>query len=189
MNIGDSIITFDLPGTDGETYSPSTFEEKAALAVVFTCNHCPYALAWEPRLLDIQRDYADKGVQLIGISANDADKYPADSFDNMKAHAQDNEWNFPYLYDESQEIANAFGAKRTPEVFLFDKDGTLQYQGTIDDNYEDPESVQNTYFRDAIDAVLAGEHRVSRPWHGQVGQRPAQALAVVVEEGGGVDET
>jgi len=157
LSIGDKVIDFSLPATDGATYGTESFDDAEALAVVFTCNHCPYALAWEPRLIEIQADYADRGVRLVGISANDADKYPADSFEKMTEHAAENNWNFPYLYDESQEIAAAYGAERTPEVFLFDKEGTLRYHGAPDDNYEDPESVEAAYFRDALDAVLGGD--------------------------------
>jgi peroxiredoxin len=157
LGMGDKVVAFDLPGVDGQTYSTDQFADKDVLAVVFTCNHCPYALAWEPRLLEIQAEYADKNVQLIGISANDAEKYPADGFDAMKQHAADNNWNFPYLYDESQDVARAFGAERTPEVFVFDKGRTLQYHGAVDDNYENPEAVAATYLRDALDAVLGDD--------------------------------
>lgn len=157
LNIGDKAITFDLPGVDGKTYALDDFSDKNAVVVIFTCNHCPYVLAWEDRLLDIQREYADKGVQLVGICANDPVKYPADSFENMQKHAQEKGFNFPYLHDESQQVATAYGAERTPEIFLFDGGGTLRYHGTIDDNYDNPNAVQQTYFRDALDAVLAGQ--------------------------------
>lgn len=156
LAIGDKAVGFELPGVDGSTYALDDFSGKNAVAVIFTCNHCPYVLAWEDRMIAIQREYADKGVQLVGICANDATKYPADSFENMQKHAQEKDFNFPYLHDESQAIASAYGAERTPEVFLFDGDGTLRYHGTIDDNYDDPDAVQAAYFRDALDAVLAG---------------------------------
>ncbi len=156
LAIGASPVDFTLPGVDGADHSLKQYAEKDVLVVVFTCNHCPYALAWEPRLLQVQTDYADKGVQLVAISANNADKYPADSFPAMKEHATENNWNFPYLYDESQETARAYGAERTPEVFVFDNERTLRYHGKVDDNYEEPEAVQETYLRDALDAVLAG---------------------------------
>ncbi len=108
-------------------------------------------------MIEIQRDSADKGVQLIAINSNDVKKYPADSFENMQERARVKGFNFPYLFDESQEIASAYGAERTPEVFLFDQGRTLQYHGSIDDNFEDPEGVQRHYLRDALDAILAGQ--------------------------------
>lgn len=156
LNIGDKALDFSLPGVDDNTHSLDTYTDKEAVAVIFSCNHCPYVLAWEDRLIALQAEYASKGVQFIGISANDADKYPADSFPKMKEHAQEKGFNFPYLYDESQDIAKAYGAERTPEIFLFDKDRTLQYHGTVDDNYEDPDSVTKTYFKDALEAVVGG---------------------------------
>ena len=157
LNIGDKALAFDLPGVDGKNYTLDQYSDKAAVAVIFSCNHCPYVLAWEDRLIQAQADYADKGVQLVAINANDAEKYPTDSFDAMKTHAEEKAFNFPYLHDATQAVATAYGAERTPEIFLFDADGTLRYHGAPDDNYEDPDAVETTYFRDALDAVLAGD--------------------------------
>lgn len=156
LAIGTQSIAFELPGVDGRHHRLEDYSGKEAVAVIFTCNHCPYVLAWEDRLIALQSEYADKGVQFIGICANDPVKYVTDNFDNMKKHAEEKGFNFPYLQDESQEIATAYGAERTPEVFLFDKSGTLSYHGTIDDNYDNPDAVAATYLRDAIEAVLAG---------------------------------
>lgn len=156
LTIGQGAIGFSLPGVDGETHSFADYEDKSAVAVIFSCNHCPYVLAWEDRLVEIQKDYADKGVQLLAICANDAEKYPVDSFPNMQKHAQEKNYNFPYLHDASQEIATAYGAERTPEIFLFDQQGTLRYHGAPDDNHEDPTAVSEQYFRNALDAILAG---------------------------------
>lgn len=156
LTTGATAIDFTLPGVDGTDHALNDYADKAALVVVFTCNHCPYALAWEPRLLQTQADYAERGVQLIAISANDAEKYPADSFPAMQEHATRNNWNIPYLYDESQATTRAYGAERTPEVFVFDTARTLRYHGTVDDNYEEPEAVTEHYLRDALDAILAG---------------------------------
>ena len=125
---GDQAIPFDLPGTDDTQHALADYADKEAVAVIFSCNHCPYVRAWEDRLVQIQSDYAAKGVQLIAISANDAQKYPDDSFPRMKDRAKEKSFNFPYLYDESQEVAHAYGAERTPEVFLFDKGGMLRYR-------------------------------------------------------------
>jgi peroxiredoxin len=159
LSPGDEAVPFELPGVDDRRHALADYADKEAIAVVFTCNHCPYARAWEDRLIDIQADYADRGVQLVAISANDAKKYPADSFPRMKERSEEKGFNFPYLYDESQEVARAYGAERTPEIFLFDKGGgTLRYHGTVDDNYDDPAAVRNHYFRDALKAVLEGRH-------------------------------
>jgi peroxiredoxin len=152
-----SSIPFDLPGVDGKNHALADYANKTAVVVMFTCNHCPYVQAWEDRMVRIQKDYAGKGVQLIAIGSNDAKKYPDDSFEKMKERARAKGFNFPYLYDESQAVARAYGAQRTPEVFVFDKSGSLHYHGTIDDNYENPNAVQQHYLRDALDAVLAGQ--------------------------------
>ncbi|MCA9915192.1 MAG: thioredoxin family protein [Anaerolineae bacterium] len=157
LQIGDAAINFTLPGIDGEMYTLENYRDKSALAVIFSCNHCPYVLAWEDRLMATQADYADQGVQFVLINANDATKKPADSFEGMQTHAAEKGFNFPYLHDESQDVAKAYGAERTPEIFLFDHKGVLRYHGAPDDNYEDPSEVQAHYLRDALDAVLKGE--------------------------------
>lgn len=107
-------------------------------------------------MVQVQSDYDGKGVQLIAVNANDASKYPDDSFEKMKERAEVKHFNFPYLHDESQQVAQAYGAERTPEVFLFDKTGRLQYHGVIDDNYDDPAAVKAKFLRQALDSVLAG---------------------------------
>ena len=152
---GDRAIPFNLPGVDEKPHALTDYADKEAVAVIFSCNHCPYVRAWEDRMVQTQADYAATGVQLIAISSNDARKYPDDSFPEMKKRARDKGFNFPYLYDETQEIAGAYGAERTPEVFLFDKRGVLRYHGAIDDNYDDPRAVRSHYLRQALDAVLA----------------------------------
>lgn len=157
LGIGDEAIPFSLPGVDGEARSLSEYQDRAAVAVIFTCNHCPYARAWEDRIVLIQNDYKDRGVQVLAINANDADKYPDDGFTQMQKRAEEKNFNFPYLQDESQELAVAYDAERTPEVFLFDGDRKLAYHGAVDDNYDDPNAVRENYLRDAIEAVLSGE--------------------------------
>jgi peroxiredoxin len=154
---GDEAIAFELPGVDDRRHALTDYADKEAVAVIFTCNHCPYARAWEDRIIGIQADYADRGVQLIAISANDPQRYPADSFPRMRERAQEKGFNFPYLFDESQEVARAYGAERTPEVFVFGKDHLLLYHGTVDDDYEDPKAVKNHYLRDALVAALTDE--------------------------------
>jgi peroxiredoxin len=154
LNLGEEAVPFELRGVDGGVHALEDYADKEAVAVAFTCNHCPYAQAWEGRLIRIQSDYGARGVQLVAINANDPNKYPDDSFPRMKEHAEERGFNFPYLHDESQEVARAYGAQRTPEIFLFDKSGVLRYHGTVDDNYDDPAAARSHYLIDAIEAVL-----------------------------------
>jgi peroxiredoxin len=155
LKIGEKAIPFNLPGVDGKEHSLGQYVGKYAVVVIFSCNHCPYVRAWEDRMVQVQNEYANRGVQLIAINSNDAAKYPDDSFARMKERAGEKKFTFPYLHDETQETAHAYGAERTPEVFLFDRGGTLRYHGAIDDNYDDPAAVKRRYLRDALDAVLA----------------------------------
>jgi peroxiredoxin len=154
---GDPAIPFALPGIDGRQHALDDYTDREAVVIIFSCNHCPYVRAWEDRMVQIQREYADKGVQLVAINPNDAQKYPDDGFPKMQERAREKGFNFPYLHDETQEIARAYGAQRTPEVFLFDKNRVLRYHGAIDDNYDDPRAVRHAYLRQALDAVLAGQ--------------------------------
>jgi peroxiredoxin len=147
---------FDLPGIDGTNHSLADYADAPALAVVWSCNHCPYVQAWEGRMIGLQREYAGRGFRLVAVSSNDAEAYPEDSFDAMKERAEAEGFNFDYLYDEDQSVVNAYGAERTPEVFLFDRDRRLVYHGAIDDSREE-EGVTEEYLRDAIEAVLAGD--------------------------------
>jgi len=152
----ERLIPFRLPATDGRTYGPEDFADARALAVIFWCNHCPYVQAWEDRIIALQREYADRGVRFVLINSNDATKYPEDSFDQMRARAEAKGYPFPYLHDESQEVARRYGATRTPEIFLFDGERRLVYHGAPDDNVEDPNAVRHHYLREALEAVLAG---------------------------------
>ncbi len=156
LALGTEAPPFELPGVDGARHALDDYADVEALALVQSCNHCPYVQAWEGRMKEIQRDYADRGFRLVAISSNDADRYPADSFDEMRARAEREGFNFDYLYDEDQSVARALGAERTPEVFLFDRDRRLVYHGAIDDSRDD-RSVTQRYLRDALDALFAGE--------------------------------
>lgn len=157
LELGQKGPNFELPGVDGNTVSlAALLQDNRAVAVIFTCNHCPYAQAWEDRMIAIQQEYRDRGVALVAINPNDAVKYPDDDFEHMKQRAQAQGFNFLYLRDESQDIARAYGGTRTPHVFLLDGEGILRYRGAIDDNYESPDAVEQTYLRDALDAVLSG---------------------------------
>jgi redoxin len=144
---------FELPGTDGATHPGGPGRRPAV--VVFTCNHCPYALAWHDRLLDTARDYGDR-VDFAFVSSNDAGRYPRDSFEAMKDRvAGDGGWPAPYLYDESQDVARAFGARTTPDVFVFDAGGRLAYRGAPDADYGDAD-LRAAWVRGALEAVLGG---------------------------------
>ncbi len=157
VRVGDRAPDFELPGIDGETHSLSDLlAANKAVAVVFSCNHCPYVRAWEDRIVKAQADYGDRGLAIAAVNANDATKYPEDSFDSMRERAAERGFNFLYLHDESQAVARAYGAERTPEIFLLDAAGVVRYHGAPDDNYEDASGVKQAYFPDAIEAVLAG---------------------------------
>ena len=147
---------FILPGTDGRDHSLGDYGGAPVLVLVQFCNHCPYAQAWEGRLIEIARDYAERGVAVVAISSNDVTRHPEDSFELMQARAEQRGYTFDYLYDESQEVARALGSERTPEAFLYDGGRRLVYHGAIDDS-RDETAVTASYLRDALDAALAGE--------------------------------
>ena len=154
--LGTEAPQFDLPGVDGRNHSLDSYSGAEALMLVQSCNHCPYVQAWENRLNAIARDYAERGVSVVAVNSNDAEHYPEDSFDEMKARASALGFVFDYLYDEPQGVARELGAERTPEVFLYDRDRRLVYHGAIDDS-RDETAVSQHYLRDALDAVLGGE--------------------------------
>ena len=156
LNIGDKAIHFALRGVDDREHALAQYATKQVVVIFFSCNHCPYVRAWEDRIIQIQADYAGKNVQFIAINANDAQKYPEDGFPKMKERAREKDFNFPYLYDEIQNIARAYHAQCTPEFFVFDRDRILRYHGALDDNFDDPGAVKNKYLQDALEAVLAG---------------------------------
>jgi len=156
LKIGSPAPDFNLPAVDGNVYSLSSFKDSAALVVIFSCNHCPYVQAYEDRIIQLQKEYKDKGVSIVAINANDTTNYPDDSFDHMVERAKQKGFNFPYLRDEEQIAASAFGATHTPEVFLFNKEHALVYTGKIDDNWKEPEKVRNQYLKNAIDELLNG---------------------------------
>lgn len=156
LSIGESAPDFALPGVDDRTWSLSDFAGKPALAVIFSCNHCPYVIAWESRLVGLHDRFADRGFRIVAINSNEDSNYPQDSFENMKVRARERGFPFPYLRDDDQSVATAFGAERTPHVFLFDSERKLRYIGAVDDNYKDPAGVSETWLADAIEALLDG---------------------------------
>lgn len=153
---GDTAPPFSLPGTDGAEHALSAHADKPAVLVVFTCNHCPYAKAYEQRLVDLQTGFGHRGLQVLAINSNDPAKYSEDDFEHMVIRAKVAGFNFPYLHDESQDVARAYGAQCTPDPFLFDADRKLVYAGRIDDDWEDPASVTNRDLHEAIEALLSG---------------------------------
>lgn len=156
IKIGDRIPEFNLPATDGKVYTPETLKGENGTVIMFWCNHCPYVIPNQDRIITMQDEYRDKGVNFAAICANNAVSHPADSFENMKKRAEEKGYNFPYIRDEEQDVARTFGAERTPEIFLFDSKGTLTYHGRIDDSPDDLSQARSHDLKNAIDAVLAG---------------------------------
>jgi len=156
LRIGTTAPAFNgLKGVDGKTHSSSEYAEPI-LMVVFSCNHCPYVQAYEDRMMDFQNSWSSKGVQLVAINSNDEMNYPDDSFDEMVKRSKNRGFNFPYLRDADQTVANAFGATHTPQFFVFDKDRRLRYSGKLDDNWQNAAEAKEFYLRDAAEAILAG---------------------------------
>jgi Redoxin len=154
IGIGEAVPTFELVDVDGSPVGVGEADE--ATVIYWTCNHCPYALAWHERLLDAARDYADRGVGFYAINSNDADRYPQDGPDAMRERVEgEGGWPHPFLFDADQSVARKFGAERTPDVFVFDSELRLRYRGAPDSDYED-EGQNAAWLRDALDAVLAG---------------------------------
>ena len=147
---------FKLPGVDGRSHSLADYSDARALVMVQTCNHCPYAQAWEGRVNAIAREYVDRGVRLVAINSNDASTHPEDSFAEMVKRAKTQDLSFDYLHDESQQLARTLGAERTPEVFVFDDERRLVYHGAVDDNRDETAS-RSHYLRDALEAILGGQ--------------------------------
>ncbi len=155
FKIGERAPEFELPDTEGTTHVLAGVEAPAT-AVVFTCNHCPYAIAWHDRIASVVEDYSGNGVRFYAINCNDAERYPNDSFEEMQKRARADNWPLPYLHDETQEVARAWGAKTTPDVYVLDSELNLAYRGAPDSDYERPDE-NAKWLRDALDAVLAGE--------------------------------
>jgi peroxiredoxin len=156
LPLGTTAPDFQLPATDGKTVSLADFEEKAALLVVFMCNHCPYVIHIRDGLAQLARDYAPRGVGIVGINANDAKSYPADSPAKMQEEVRAAGYTFPYLYDETQAVAKAYRAACTPDFFLFDKSRRLVYRGQFDASRPGNDvPVTGRDVRAALDAVLA----------------------------------
>jgi len=153
LKIGAEAPSFSgIIGIDDKQHSLSDYEEAKLVVLVFTCNHCPVAVAYEDRLVALQKDYKSQGVQVVAVNVNNM---PADRLEPMKKRAKEKGFNFPYLYDETQKIGRDYGAKVTPHVFVLDKNRKIGYMGAIDDNMK-ADKVKTHFLRDALDALLSG---------------------------------
>ena len=155
LSIGDPMPHFSLPATDGVVVDSKMIRDPV-IAVVFTCNHCPYAQAYEERLKDLMNDFDEEGVQFVLINSNDTTNYPEDSFENMKIKKQEAGWSCEYCYDEDQNVAKAYGALCTPHCFVFNQQRALKYKGRIDDSWQDPSAVTEHNLHDALRALVDG---------------------------------
>jgi peroxiredoxin len=169
--LGAPCPDFRLPGVDGRTYARDDFAASPVLVVMFICNHCPYVKAVEDRLIRLRQEYGPRGVQLVGVCANDAENYPDDAFPELARRWRERGYGFPYLHDEPQTVARAFGAVCTPDIFVFDRDRRLAYRGRIDDSWKDESKVTRRELAAALDALLGGE-RPSRE------QRPSMGCSI-----------
>jgi peroxiredoxin len=150
---GDTATDFKLKATDGKMYSMSDYKDAKGFIVVFTCNHCPFAVKYEDRIIDLAKKYKSKGYILLAINPNDPIAQPEDSFDLMKVRAKEKGFTFPYLFDVGQKIYPQYGATKTPHAFLLDKNLVVKYIGAIDDNVEDASQVKERYLENAIAAL------------------------------------
>ena len=189
LQLGQQAPDFNLPGVDGKDYSLASVKSAPLLVVVFSCNHCPYVVGSEDRMIQFYNDYKSKGVAMIAINSNETDQHPMDSFDHMKTHAAEKKLTWPYVRDDSQEIARAYGALRTPHYYGFDTDRKLRYTGRMDDNPRNPGKETTHELRDAMDVLLAGKQPavpLTNPigcnvkWQGKDGHwMPAEACDLV----------
>jgi peroxiredoxin len=157
---GDKARDFKLKNVDGKMVSLADYKSAKGFIVTFTCNHCPFAKAYEDRIIALDKKYAALGYPVIAINPNDVTREPDDSFDKMIARSKEKHFSFPYLYDESQEIAKAYGATRTPHIYLLSKSGnelTVEYIGAIDDNTDDASAAKEKYVEQAISELQAGK--------------------------------
>jgi len=157
LQIGDSAPSFKLPGVDGKEYSLADFRDAKLLVVVFSCNHCPYVVGSEDRMIDLANRYAPKDVAMVAINSNETENHPTDSMEHMIERAKEKGFPFPYLRDESQDVARAYGALRTPHYFVFDEERKLRYTGRMDDNPREADKAATHELADALDALLAGD--------------------------------
>lgn len=157
LKVGDKAEDFSLKGVDGEMHSLADFEDAKGFVVIFTCNHCPYSVMYEDRIIELHNEYAAKGYPVVAINPNDPKIVPGDDFDGMVKRAEEKSFPFHYLQDEGQKVYPKYGAKKTPHVFLLDKDLVVQYIGAIDNNARSASAVTEKYLENAIMALEKGE--------------------------------
>ena len=155
--VGDKATDFKLKSVDNKMYSMADYKDAKGFIVVFTCNHCPFAVKYEDRIIDLAKKYKSKGYVLLAINPNDPAAQPEDSFELMQKRAKEKKFSFPYLFDEGQKIYPQYGATKTPHVFLLDKNLVVKYIGAIDDNVEDASQVKEKYLENAIAALEKGQ--------------------------------
>ena len=172
---GDKAVDFSLKNVDGKMVSLKDYRDAKGYIIVFTCNHCPFAKLYEDRIIDLHKKYASKGLPVIAINPNDPVKQPEDSFENMAKRAKEKGYGFPYVFDETQAIAKAYGAERTPHVFVLRKEGSeyiVEFIGAIDDNAQDASGAKEKFVEKAADEILAGK---------QVTTKSAKAIGCTIK--------
>jgi peroxiredoxin len=155
FGIGDTVPPFTLTDTEGAEHTVPAADAPPATVLLQTCNHCPYVIAWNPRLRAVAEEYGPRGVRFLAIGSNDPVRYPADSPERMAEFVRRHDWPIPYAHDASQDVARALGSERTPEVFVLDSEQRLSYRGAPDSDHEDP-AQDAAWLRAALDAALAG---------------------------------
>jgi peroxiredoxin len=155
LEIGAPAPPFSLPGVDGRGHALDDYSDASALVLIQACNQCPYVQSWQGRIIDLQREFGERGVAIVAFNSNDENASPGESFKDMKNRAEAESFNFDYLHDEEQSLAQALEAERTPEVFVFDGKRRLVYHGAVDDS-RDETAVTASYLRDALNATLEG---------------------------------
>jgi len=157
---GDVAKDFRLKNIDGKFVTLADYSKSKGVIVVFTCNHCPYAKAYEDRIIELDKKFASQGFPVIAINPNDPTEYPEDSYENMQKRAKEKNYTFPYLVDQTQNVAKTYGATKTPHVYLLKNDGgtyKVEYIGAIDDNSQDASGVKEKYLENAISQVMKNE--------------------------------
>jgi peroxiredoxin len=157
LQIGQQAPDFKLLGVDGKQYSLASFRDAKLLVIVFSCNHCPYVVGNEQRMIKFASDYAARGVKMVAINSNETQNHPGDSFEHMVTRAKEKNFPFAYLRDESQDVAKAYGGLRTPHFYIFDGERKLRYTWRMDDSPRVEAAAKTHELRDAVDALLAGK--------------------------------
>lgn len=156
-SVGDQATDFSLKNVDGKMVSLTTFPDAKGYIVIFTCNTCPYSVAYEDRIIELHQQFASKGFPVIAINPNDVNRSPEDSFDKMVIRAKEKNFPFAYLYDKTQEITKAYGATNTPQVYILDANRTVKYIGAIDNNTKSAADADKKYVEDAVNALLSAK--------------------------------